>query len=76
MYPPGNDQPARDIAPGDRIEHKLMPGFVMEVRGVKECQADGARPEPHMQYMITDPDDCTDWLCGYDVRKAGKYEGA
>jgi hypothetical protein len=71
VYPPQDSQPARDVALGDRIEHKLMPGFVMEVNGIKGCETDSARPEPHMQYKITDPDGSTDWLCAYDVRIAG-----
>jgi hypothetical protein len=59
--------PARGVRTGDRIEHDLLPGFVMKVRGFKSCETDGARPEAHDQYLITDPEGSDDWLCGYDV---------
>jgi hypothetical protein len=59
--------PARDITAGAKIEHDLMPGFVMPVREVKPCETDGARPEDHDQYLVTDPEGNDDWLCGYDV---------
>jgi hypothetical protein len=59
--------PARNIGPGSKIEHDLMPGFVMEVEAVKPCETDSARPEQHDQYQVTDPEGSTDWLCGYDV---------
>lgn len=70
MYPPEDSQPAQDVSLGQRIEHKLMPGFVMEVNGIKVCETGPGREEPHMQYKITGPDGNTDWLCAYDVRKA------
>jgi hypothetical protein len=56
---------------GDRIEHELMPGFVMTVENAQPCETDGTRNEPHQRYQITDPDGNTDWLCAYDVQKAG-----
>jgi len=56
--------------PGDEIEHNLMPGFVMRVQAAAGCEIDGARPEPHQQYKITDPEGNEDWLCAYDVRRA------
>ena len=70
MYPPEDSQPLRGVIPGQQIEHKLVPGFVMEVQDLKRCETDAARPGPHMQYKITGPDGNTDWLCAYDVRKA------
>ena len=56
---------------GDRIEHEFVPGFLMLVEDVKPCETDSTRNEPHLQYQVTDPDGNKDWLCGYDVRKAG-----
>jgi len=70
MYPPGDDTPAEDISLGEKIEHKLMPGFTMEVNGIKGCETGPGRETPHMQYKITDPDGNADWLCAYDVRRA------
>ena len=67
MYPPGDDQP-HHAEVGDRIEHKLMPGFAMVIQAAQECETDGSRSEPHRQYMITDPDGNVDWLCAYDVQ--------
>lgn len=69
MYPPEDSQPLHGAKPGDRIEHKLMPGFPMEVLEVARCETDSARPEAHDQYKITDPDGNEDWLCAYDVRR-------
>lgn len=57
---------------GDTIEHRLMPGFTMKVRDTRPCETDSARPEPHLQYEITDPDGNTDWLCSYDVQSPGQ----
>jgi hypothetical protein len=59
------------FAAGDSIEHELMPGFTMTVQETAQCETDSARPEPHLQYRITDPDGNTDWLCAYDVQKPG-----
>ena len=72
MYPPDDSQPLHGAKPGDQIEHKLMPGFVMEVQDTARCTTDpgAARGEVHDQYKITDPDGNTDWLCAYDVRRA------
>jgi hypothetical protein len=64
-----DDKPAQFHA-GDRIEHKLMPGFTMTVQQLRPCETDGARPEPHWAYRITDPEGNDDWLCAYDVRAA------
>jgi hypothetical protein len=63
-------EPVRDLGPGHRIEHDLMPGFVMEIRGVRSCQADSARPEEHAAFKVTDPRGKEDWLCAYDVHAA------
>jgi hypothetical protein len=68
MYPPEDSQPLHGALTGDLIEHKLVPGFAMEVRGIQACEQDGARPEPHSQYQVTDPEGSTDWLCAYDCR--------
>ena len=51
-----------------KIEHELMPGFVMEVLAQKPCETDSARPDPHQQYKVIDPLGNEDWLCGYDAR--------
>jgi hypothetical protein len=59
--------PARDIKAGDKIEHDLLPGFVMAVREVKPCETDGDRSQVHDQFLVTDPEGNDDWLCGYDV---------
>lgn len=56
--------------PGDTIEHTLMPGFRMKVLETAECEIDANRPDPHLQYKITDPDGHEDWLCAHDVRRA------
>jgi hypothetical protein len=56
---------------GDTIEHTLMPGFPMQVQDTKACEIDSARPEPHLQYKITDPEGTEDWLCAYDVQLPG-----
>ena len=63
--------PAEGVRQGDKIEHDLMPGFVMKVQEVRPCETDGARPEPHESYKITDPEGNEDWLCAYDVHRAG-----
>jgi hypothetical protein len=70
FYPKGGNEPLHMVLLGDRIEHKLMPGFVMTVRDIEPCQASPGRDEPHSQFQITDPDGNTDWLCAYDVRRA------
>lgn len=67
MYPPEDDHP-HEAKVGDRIEHKLIPGFVMTVQDARDCETDFARSEPHQQYQITGPDGNTDWVCAYDVR--------
>jgi hypothetical protein len=67
MYPPGQDGPTSAVV-GDRIEHKLVPGFVMIVQDTRPCETDGARPVPHEAYQITDPDGNVDWLCAYDAQ--------
>ena len=56
-------------AEGDRVEHDQMPGFVMTVQEVKDCETDGNRSQPHSQYKITDPEGNEDWLCAYDVSR-------
>jgi hypothetical protein len=59
--------PAKGIGLGQWIEHDLLPGFAMEVQGVRTCETDGARPEEHAAYKVTDPEGQADWLCAYDV---------
>ncbi len=71
MYPPGQDQPAGNVGVGHYIEHKLLPGYLMRVKAVSQCEVDSSRPKPHNRYNITDPEGNDDWLCGYDVRKVG-----
>jgi hypothetical protein len=68
MYLPGDSQPLHDAAIGDRIEHKLVPGFPMAIQAIEPCETDGARSQPHSQYQVTDPEGNTDWLCAYNVR--------
>jgi hypothetical protein len=58
-------------AKGDKIEHELIPGFVMTAEDAQPCETGYARPEAHQMYRVTDPDGNTDWLCAYDVRKVG-----
>ena len=70
MYPPEDSQPLVSATIGDRIEHKLMPGFTMTMLEAKSCETGPGRDAPHPQYKITDPDGNTDWLCAYDVRAA------
>jgi hypothetical protein len=67
MYPPEDDHPHHAKA-GERIEHKLMPGFAMTVQAAEPCETDNGRPDAHSRYKITDPDGNEDWLCAYDVR--------
>lgn len=51
---------------GDRIEHKLMPGFIMTIRAVDACET------PDCQSVkIVDPEGNDDWLCTDDVQPAG-----
>lgn len=69
MYPPEEDKPYH-AGPGDRVEHKLMPGFVMTVHETKDCETDVYRSQPHQQYRVTDPEGNGDWVCAYDVRGA------
>jgi len=59
--------PARFVSTGHKIEHDLMPGFVMDVQDVKPCETDGARSQVHDQFQVTDPEGNADWLCAYDV---------
>lgn len=60
---------------GDRIEHVLMPGFVMTVLDTRACETDFARPEPHLAYKIRDPENNEDWLCAHDVRLVSAPSG-
>lgn len=57
------------LSVGQTIEHHEMPGFVMKIEAVKECEVDQFRSEPHSQYQITDPEGSQDWLCAYDVHE-------
>ena len=61
--------PAMNVHIGHKIEHDLLPGFVMTVRNVKPCETDGTRPEPHGQFLVTDPEGNDDWPCAYDVHQ-------
>lgn len=70
MYPPEDSGPLQGARTGDKIEHKLMPGFTMTIQAAKPCETGSTRSDPHQQYLITDPDGNSDWLCAYDVRTA------
>ena len=61
-----------EFKPGDVIEHRLMPGFTMTVKGTRDCETDWNRPEPHLSYNVTDPEGNDDWLCAHDVQKPGE----
>lgn len=50
---------------GDRIEHVLVPGFVMPVLDTRPCET----PD-HLAYKVIDPEGAEDWLCAHDVRAA------
>ena len=63
---------AEGFTVGDKIEHRLMPGFTMTVEDTAPCETDGARPEEHLKYRITDPDGSEDWLCAHDVQRPGQ----
>ena len=63
------DGTTSSIAVGDRIEHKLLPGFQMEVLEIEPC--DTTTTPPHDQYRLVDPEGREDWLCGHDVRRVG-----
>lgn len=56
-------------AVGDKIEHELMPGFVMTVEDTVDCETDSNRSEPHRMYKIKDPVGNEDWLRAYDCVK-------
>jgi hypothetical protein len=62
--------PVHDLSPGGKIEHDLMPGFVMDIQGVRSCKTDFSRPEPHAAYKVTDPGGNDNWVCAYDVHAA------
>ena len=60
---------------GDKINHKLIPLGVfppMTILDVKDCETDAARPEPHSQYQVIDPEGSEDWVCAYDVWQAAE----
>lgn len=59
-----------EIKTGDSIEHKLLPGFVMEVLEVEPCD-----PPDHPSYRIVDPEGHSDWLCSKDVRLVKGHHG-
>lgn len=52
---------------GDRIEHKLMPGFPMEVLEVQPCN--GEPYGSHNAFRVIDPEGNPDWLCEHDVKE-------
>jgi hypothetical protein len=57
---------------GDKIEHRLMPGFTMTVEDTRPCETDANRPEPHQALKVTDPEGNEDWLCANDAQKPGE----
>lgn len=63
-----NDTP---IKVGDKIEHKLVPGFQMGVLAIEPCPQNPPLGGPHDSYRIIDPEGHEDWLCAHDVRKVG-----
>jgi hypothetical protein len=62
-------QPARNIDPGDKIAHDLMPGFPMKVLAVRPCETSTGREQLHEQFEVTDPEGRPDWVCAYDVHR-------
>jgi hypothetical protein len=55
---------------GDKIEHRLMPGFTMIVLDARPCET---TPFPeHQQYKVTDPEGNEDWFCANDVQQPGE----
>lgn len=63
---------AVELAVGDPVEHRLMPGRVMTVLNVRDCEQDPGQP-PHKAYEVTGPDGRNDWLCGLiDAQKPGQ----
>ena len=54
---------------GGKIEHDLVPGFVMVVQDKMACETGPARPLEHSKYLVTDPEGAEDWLCAYDVSR-------
>ncbi len=71
MYPPGQEQPATGINAGDRVEHRLLPGYLMRVKDIAPCEMDSARPQAHSKYNVRDPAGNRYWVCACDVRKVG-----
>jgi hypothetical protein len=71
MYPPEDNAPLRDAAPGDRIEHKMLPGFAVTVQEVRPCEGGITTDQdgPHSEYLVINPEGDPEWLCGRDVRK-------
>lgn len=57
---------------GETIEHRLLPGFTMQVLDTRDCETDSARPEPHLAYKVIDPEGSEDWLCAHDVQRPGE----
>jgi hypothetical protein len=57
---------------GDRITFLPAAGMFppMTILDVKDCETDYARPEPHSQYKVIDPEGNEDWICGYDAAGA------
>jgi hypothetical protein len=57
---------------GDRILFIPAGGMFppMKILEVKDCETDYARPEPHAQYKVIDPEGNEDWVCGYDAAGA------
>lgn len=56
-----------EIRVGDKIVHKLMPGFAMEVLEVEPCQP--THGSSHNSFRVVDPEGKEDWLCEFDVFK-------
>ena len=59
---------------GDWIEFLPAQGMFpkMQILEVKDCETDSARPEPHSQYKVIDPEGNEDWICGYDAARGDR----
>lgn len=57
---------------GDVLDHRDIPGFRMIVRAVLPCEQHDQADVPHNQYGVRDPEGQPDWICGYDVKRAGQ----
>lgn len=59
---------ADHVKVGDKIVHKLVPDFQMEVKEIEPCIPLPGE-EPHNSFLIDDPTGEEDWVCQRDVLK-------